>query len=177
MELGRLQERLKVDRPRVKWVDPASMHLTLKFLGNIPKNKIDAITQIMTESAGKVSPFRLDVGHLDAFPNLKRVQVVWVGLGGDMETIRQLHKLLETGLSSLGFTAEKRPFSPHLTLARVGDEALPEERQRFGELITATDFKTDIVITVKNIDLMRSQLTSRGAIYSKISSVELGRDR
>jgi len=176
-ELGRLQTGLKADKPRIRWVNPEGMHLTLKFLGNVPAAKIDAITQVMTESAARVSPFRLEVGHLGAFPNMKHVQVVWVGLGGELDRIRQLHKYLEAGLSRLGFVAEKRPFSPHLTLARVGNEASPEERQRFGELIAATGFETDKVITVNGIVLMRSQLTSRGAIYSKISSAELKQDR
>lgn len=177
LELGRLQASLKVDRPRVKWVDPSGMHLTLKFLGNVPANKIDAIGQVMAESAAKISPFRLDVGQLGAFPNLKRVQVVWVGLGGELDKIRQLHKYLEASLSKLGFAAENREFSPHLTLARVGNEASLEERQRFGELITATGFETDSTITAKSIDLMKSQLTSRGAVYTRISSAELRQGR
>ena len=109
LELGRLQASLRIDRPRVKWVDPKGMHLTLKFLGNVPTAKIDAITRAMTESADKVPPFRLQVGHLGAFPNLKRVQVVWVGLGGELDSIRQLHKLLEASLSQLGFDAESDP--------------------------------------------------------------------
>jgi 2'-5' RNA ligase len=176
LELGRLQASLKVDKPRIKWVNPEGMHLTLKFLGNVPIPKIDAIIQVTSESAKKVPPFQLEVGHLGAFPSLKRVQVVWVGLGGELDRIKQLHKLLEAGLSRLGFTAEKRPFSPHLTLARVGNEASAEERQRFGELIAAAGFEMDEVITVNSIALMRSQLTSKGAIYSKISSAGLKRE-
>jgi 2'-5' RNA ligase len=162
-----------VDKPRVKWVDPKGMHLTLKFLGNIPATNINDITQAMTESAAKVSPFKLEVGHLGAFPNLKRVQVVWVGLGGELDRIKQLYKLLEANLSRLGFTAEKRDFSPHLTLARVGNEASPDERQRFGELIDTTSFETDKVIPANSIVLMKSQLTSQGAVYTKIGSAEL----
>jgi len=177
LELDRLQTSLKVDKPRIKWVDPNGMHLTLKFLGNVPAAKIDAITHAMTESAAKISPFQLEVGRLGAFPSLKKVQVVWVGLGGELDRTRQLHKSLEAGLSRLGFAAEKRAFSPHLTLARVGNDASSDERQRFGELIAAANFETDKVITVNSIVLMKSQLTSRGAIYTKISSAELRQDR
>lgn len=173
LELGRLQASLKVDKPRIKWVKPEGMHLTLKFLGNVPTTSISDITQAMTESAAKVSPFRLEAGHLGAFPNLKRVQVVWVGLGGELDRIEQLHKLLEINLSRLGFAAEKRPFSPHLTLARVGNEASSDERQRFGELIAAASFEADKVIPVNGIVLMKSQLTSQGAVYTKIGLAEL----
>jgi len=177
LKLGRLQASLRVDRPRIKWVDPNSMHLTLKFLGNVPAANIDAITRAMTESAAKIFPFQLEVGRLGAFPSLKQVQVVWVGLGGELDRIRQLHKFLEASLSRLGFAAEKRSFSPHLTLARVGNEASPDERQRLGELIATTSFGADKVIRVNSINLMRSQLTSQGAIYTKISSAELKQDR
>jgi 2'-5' RNA ligase len=90
LELGRLQASLRVDRPRIKWVDPKGMHLTLKFLGNVPTAKIDAITRAMTESAAKIFPFQLEVERLGAFPSLKQVQVVWVGLGGELDRIRQI---------------------------------------------------------------------------------------
>lgn len=173
LELANLQVKLRTDKPRVKWVDHNGMHLTLKFLGNIPVNKIDDITRVMTESAANISPFKLTVGNLGVFPNLKRVQVVWVGLGGDLDGIRQLHKSLEDGLSKLGFDAEKRAFSPHLTLARVGNEASSEDREHFGGLISNTNFKTDKIINVNGIVLMKSQLTSRGAIYTKIGSAGL----
>ena len=174
LELSRLQAGLQTDRPRVKWVAAEGIHLTLKFLGNVPAGKIDAVTQVMTASAARSSPFQLDVGGLGAFPNLKRVQVVWVGLGGQLDRLKSLQQSLESGLEPLGFAAEKRSFSPHLTLARVGNEATPAERQHLGELIAATDFASQSAIRVNGIVLMRSQLTPRGAIYSRMASTQLG---
>jgi 2'-5' RNA ligase len=175
--LAQLQARLKVDKPRVKWVDPNSIHLTLKFLGNVDPAMIKAITQAMTESTQSISPFRLEVQPgLGAFPNLKRVQVVWVGLGGELGKLGQLQRLLETSLSRLGFAPEQRLFKPHLTLARLGNEASPEERQRFGELIAGTKFEPSYSIKVDALILMKSQLTREGAIYSKLSSAELKKD-
>jgi 2'-5' RNA ligase len=175
--LAQLQARLKVDKPRVKWVDPNSIHLTLKFLGNVDSAMIGAITQAMTESTQSISPFRLEVQPgLSAFPNLKRVQVVWVGLGGEIDKLGQLQRLLETSLSCLGFASEQRLFKPHLTLARLGNEASPEERQLFGELIAGTKFELSYSIRVDALSLMKSQLTREGAIYSKLSSAELKKD-
>jgi len=173
LELGRLQAKLKVDRPRVKWADPNGIHLTLKFLGDIPIASIEPITRALTESAGKVPPFQLTVQQLGAFPSLKSVQVVWVGLGGELDKVDELYQLIEANLSHLGFAAEQRPFTPHLTLARLANEASPGERQRFGELIAGTSFECVEVIRVDCVNLMKSQLTSQGAIYSKISSAEL----
>jgi 2'-5' RNA ligase len=174
LELTQLQARLKADnQPRIKWVNPNGMHLTLKFLGNIAPAMIDQITEAMTEAAQKVPPFTLDVQQLGAFPNLKRVQVVWLGLGGEIDKIKQLHQFIEANLARLGFAPEQRPLKPHLTLARVSNEASPDERQRFGELIASTKFETIQIIRVESINLIRSQLTREGAIYSQISSAEL----
>jgi 2'-5' RNA ligase len=175
--LAQLQVRLKVDKPRVKWVDPNSIHLTLKFLGSVDPTMIGAIAQAMAESAQSISPFRLEVQPgLGAFPNLKRVQVVWVGLGGELEKLGQLQGILEASLSHLGFAPETRAFKPHLTLARLGNEASPEERQRFGELIAATKFELSCSIRVDALSLMKSQLTREGAIYTKLSSADLKKD-
>ncbi len=176
LELVRLQANFRVDKPRIKWVDPKGMHLTLKFLGNVPVPKINAITRAITESAAKISPFQLEVGRLGAFPSLKRVQVVWVGLGGELDSIKKLHRLLETSLSQLGFATEKRPFSPHLTLARVGNEASPDERQRFGELIAGTRLEASYSFKVEAVSLIKSQLSREGAIYSRLSSARLDKN-
>ena len=127
----------------------------------------------MTDAAQKIPPCTLDVQQLGVFPSLKRVQVVWVGLGGEVDKMKQLHQLLEANLARLGFAPEQRPFKPHLTLARVGNEALPDERQRLGELIASTRFETSQSIKVDSINLIKSQLTREGAIYSRISSAEL----
>lgn len=172
--LARLQTRLKADnQPRIKWVNPDGIHLTLKFLGNISSAMIDPITQAITDAAQKTVPFKLDVQQLGTFPSLKRVQVVWLGLGGEVAKIKQLHQLLETNLARLGFAAEQRSFKPHLTLARLSNEVSAEERQRFGELIAGTSIKTGTGIKVDSISLIKSQLTTEGAIYSRISSAEL----
>ena len=173
-QLARLQARLKTDsQPRIKWVNPDSIHLTLKFLGNIPTSDIDMIAQAMTDAAKRITPFHLETEALGTFPNLKRVQVVWVGLGGEVDKLKRLQQLVETKLTHLGFAAEQRLFKPHLTLARLGKEVPPGERQRLGELIAATSFETGERVKVNSINLIRSQLTREGAIYSRISSAEL----
>ena len=174
--LAQVQARLKSSNPAsVKWVDPSGIHLTLKFLGNIDAAKVSEITQAIKTATQGISPFHLEVKGLGVFPNLRRVQVVWDGLDGEIDTLRQLQKGLEFNLTPLGFTAESRPFTPHLTLARLRDRALPRDRERLGQLIASIKFETVHTIDVASINLMRSQLTREGAIYSRLSSVELGR--
>ena len=170
--LGRLQARLQ-DRPGIKWVDPDSIHLTLKFLGDVAASRIGEITDAMEEAAGGVSPFRLKASGLGVFPNPRQTRVAWVGLEGDVESVTGLQQRLEASLARLGFTPETRRFTPHLTLARVRDRASPEERTGFGQAFTGANLDIEYAIKVSAIILIKSQLTRAGAIYSQISSVGL----
>ncbi len=174
--LTQLEAQLKLgEQPWVKWVDPYSIHLTLKFLGNIAVDRTGEVTRVMEEAVQGISPFHLEVKDLGVFPNLRRVQVAWVGISGEVDKLSQLQKYIESALAPLGFAPESRPFTPHLTLARLRDRASLDERQRFGQLIASTRFETAYTIEVDAISLMRSQLTREGAIYSRISSVGLKR--
>ncbi len=172
--LVQLQARLKLgEPPPVKWVDPHGIHLTLKFLGNVPVDRIGDITRAIEEAARGISPFHLEVKDLGVFPNLRRVQVAWVGMSGQVDRLCQLQQRIESELAPLGFAPESRRFTPHLTLARLRDRASPDERQRFGQLIANTRFEATFTFEVDAISLMRSRLTREGAIYSQISSVGL----
>ena len=175
LEIGRLQAQLKSgSQSWVKWVNPDSIHLTLKFLGNIAVDRIDEITRAMEQAAQTVPPFHLEIKDVGAFPNLKRVQVVWVGISGEVDKLGQLQHQIESNLERLGFTPESRPFTAHLTLARLRNQASLDERQRFGQLIADTRFQAGS-FEVNAISLMRSQLTREGAIYSRISLVGLNK--
>lgn len=174
LEIGQLEAQLKSSQqPWVKWVNPDSIHLTLKFLGDIATDSTGEITGAIAEATRTVSPFHLEVKGLGVFPNLKRVQVAWAGLSGDIDTLGRLQQGIESNLARLGFAPESRPFTSHLTLARIRNQASPDERQRFGQLIAATRFEADTVIEVAAISLMRSQLTGGGAIYHRLSSIPL----
>lgn len=174
--LGRLQSSLKVERPRVKWVSPDGIHLTLKFLGDVDASRISQIAQAMTEAVKGIQPFELTAGELGVFPNPNRVQVVWVGLEGDLTTLDRLYRQLEEKIAASGFQPEKRDFKAHLTLARVADEALPEERKRFGDLISKSTADVDFTVKVSGLSLMKSVLTPRGALYSRLAYVSLTLD-
>jgi len=176
--LAQLEAQLKMSKPPwVKWVNPYSIHLTLKFLGSIAVDRISEITKAMEEAIQGIPPFRLEVKDLGVFPNLRRVQVVWVGISGEVDKLSQLQQHLESNLARLGFAPETRPFTPHLTLARLRNQASLDERQSFGQLIAITRFEATYTIKVDAISLMRSQLTREGAIYSRISSVGLNKSR
>ena len=87
-KLGQLETQLKSGKqPGVRWVNPESIHLTLKFLGNIGIDRTGEITRAMEEAAQVVAPFHLEIKDLGVFPNLKRVQVVWVGVSGEVDKL------------------------------------------------------------------------------------------
>jgi RNA 2',3'-cyclic 3'-phosphodiesterase len=168
------QEQMISDNPHIaKWVDPGSIHLTLKFLGNIPAGTVAAVSQAMTKAAEGISPFFLTLGGAGAFPSTARPQVVWIGLTGDIEKLKRLQGAIESQVSPLGFPAENRPFTAHLTLARLRDTATLEEKQKLGKKIAGLESGPVLSIDVDRVSLMRSQLTPSGAIYTRLTSVTL----
>ncbi|NQT05419.1 MAG: RNA 2',3'-cyclic phosphodiesterase [Dehalococcoidia bacterium] len=172
--LAELQAGLQPDKqPSVKWVDPYSIHLTLKFLGDIAAAKTSDITSAIEEASREIAPFSLEVKGLGVFPNFKRVRVVWVGVEGDISRLKLLQQRIESNLVPLGFARESRPFTPHLTLARARERIAPTEQQSFGQLIAGASFETAHQFTVGSINLMRSQLTREGSIYRQLTAVSL----
>jgi len=172
--LTRLQNQLKAAKhSSVKWVNPNSIHLTLKFLGDVPVNKINSITRALETATSEIPPFQLEIKDLGVFPNLNKVRVVWVGMSGDITRLGQLQRRIESNLATLDFAPETRAFTPHLTLARLREQASPDERQNFGHLIGNTKFDLVYKFRVDSVSLIRSQLTREGAIYSRLGSAKL----
>ncbi len=169
-----LQGRLKsAGNLPLRWVEPNNIHVTLKFLGDIDAAITGKITAALEAAARGSNPFNIEVSGLGVFPNMNRIQIIWVGLFGELEKLGQLQKRIEANLKPLGFPAETRPFTPHLTLARVRDYARPDERKKLGEIISTTKFAEKHEISVNAVHLMRSQLTREGPIYSKLGTITL----
>ena len=106
-------------------------------------------------------------------PNPRSPRVAWVGLGGDVPTVRNLQKRIDRSLVPLGFTPEKREFSPHLTIGRVRDKATLGERTDLGKMIESLRIDRASSFSVDSVSLMRSTLTSTGAIYDQLATVVL----
>ena len=172
--LLQLQTELKLSGYTfVKWVATEGIHLTLKFLGNIPSLKIDEITGAMVNAIEGISPFQLETAEPGVFPNLKRPNVFWVGIAGDLDKLALLQKRIDNVLEQRGFPREKHTFNPHLTLARIREDASPQNRQDFGKLVAKKSFTVKYQLKVNVISLMRSQLLPGGATYHRLSEVTL----
>ena len=175
--LSTLLNKIKPGHERaVKWVDPKSIHLTLKFLGNIPENKVVDITKSITNATTDIQPFSLIMQDLGAFPNLRSPRVAWVGVGGDVESVIKMHRNIDRAIAPLGFHPEKRDFSPHLTLGRVRDKATYKERSDLGKTIESTKMKNPTPFSVNQVSLMQSTLTRSGAIYDQIATIALDKN-
>jgi 2'-5' RNA ligase len=163
-EAGKLARKLQSLSRGIKWVKPQSMHLTLKFLGNITKEEVQKVFTAMDRLfASPPKPLTLHTADLGAFPNLKRPRVLWIGLQGEgLPSLLDLQREVEENLASEGFPKEQRKFSPHLTLARVkyGDN-LDRVMKEFSEY----QFP-QILLKVERLDIMRSDLKPTGAEYS-----------
>ena len=172
--LAKLRRELERDEHTfIKWVDPEAIHLTLKFLGNIFSKRVMEITKAIEEATRGISPFHLEISGLGAFPSPKQPRVLWVGIGGELDKLLSLQRNVDSVLAPLGFAKEERSFTPHLTLARVRERTSPTERKTFGELLMSTNSEINYYLDVKDVSLMRSQLTPGGAIYTRLSLVKL----
>jgi 2'-5' RNA ligase len=171
--LAQLQEQLKRDRPPVRWVTPDKIHLTLKFLGEITPEQVRAVGEATAGVAAEIRPFTLEATGIGVFPNPRRPRVVWVGVKGEAEPLKQLHAHLETALAGLGFPPESRPFSPHLTLGRTHRRAKPGEVRPLGQRITSMEIGSLGRWHVDEIIVMRSDLRREGPLYTPQRTVSL----
>ena len=172
--LNRLQTQLKSEQYTfVKWVAPGGIHMTLKFLGNVHPEKVSKVTKVVEQAVAGVSAFKVVVKDVGGFPNLKQPRVLWVGIGGDIQKLIDLQQRIDNDLMPLGFAKEKRSFTPHLTLARLREGVSAQDRQEFGAKIEAMAPKLFYEMVVGSINVMKSQLLSTGAIYSRLSELKL----
>jgi len=173
VQLRQLQERVRMGKEEaVKWVEPQGIHLTLKFLGNITREKAKEIARAIPSVVREVRPFALWPEGLGAFPNLRTPRVVWVGVGGELETLLTLQGRVDQALSPLGFEKEKG-FFPHLTLGRVREKAPHHVRELLGKEIGELRVPELTSFEVTSVSLIRSTLTPSGALYKQLASFAL----
>lgn len=168
--LAAVQEQLKQSRARVRWVKVSSIHLTLKFLGNIHPDQVNDIAETAALVFRNEHPLTLYAEGLGAFPSQRKPRVIWVGLQGQVERLGRIQARLEKVLQPLGFAPEKRPFRPHLTIGRVKDR---RELQSLVDAMTTLDMEPCNSFDADEIILYKSDLRPTGAIYTKLHRMPL----
>ena len=159
----------------LRLVRPEGIHLTLKFLGDIDASRVPHIADALAAASARHAPFRLTHSSPGFFPNADRARVLWIGVGGDLSPLRHLQRDVDETLATLGFAAEKRPFNPHLTIARMRDSAARADRRRAADALAAYPLPHGIVISANAVSLMQSELRPGGAVYTRIAHAPLGR--
>jgi 2'-5' RNA ligase len=177
-QVGRLQTRVQQDVPPglIRWVRPEGIHLTLKFLGDVERERLPEIEGALRHACSPHLPFALDIAGLGCFPNPRRPRVVWVGVQDEGHTLAAMQRDVERALVPLGFPTERRGFHPHLTLGRVRNRR-PSGRQA-AELEVLGDYVSHAKVrigqmAVDEVHLMRSELLPSGAVYTALAVVPL----
>ena len=172
--LAELVSRLSVAQTRaIRPVTPEGIHLTLKFLGNVPLARVDAIATEVSKAVANSRRFDLELGGVGVFPDRSRARVLWVGVGGDVPSLIDLQSDVEGAMSGLGFAKERRPYSPHLTVARVNERASATDRRLAADALFATRFQGGQRIAVTAVVLMQSILGREGAKYRRLAHIPL----
>ena len=153
-----------------RWVTPAQIHLTLKFLGDVPAEQVTVIAQAMACAAQGQTAFTLRAQSLGCFPHPSRPRVLWVGLADPSQALAHLNARLSAALLPLGFPPEDHPFHPHLTLARAQNVGRSRE---LWPIVQACHNRHFGDFSVTQFDLFQSQLQRGGALYSLLHSVTL----
>jgi RNA 2',3'-cyclic 3'-phosphodiesterase len=171
VHLKDVQANLKAYKFKASWPRPSNMHLTLRFLGDMPGKKSADISECIHKSVAdfKKKNIGLPVASegIGVFPSVRKPKIVWAGIGGETDALKNLHSILSENLERSGFKKEKSRFSPHITLCRL--------KQRITEKYIAQilkkhgNVKSD-VFAVNAVTLFKSQLERTGAVHTELFS-------
>ena len=154
----------------ISWVKPANIHITLKFLGEIPLKKVKVITKIFPKIFRDVPSFQIELGRLGVFPTLEHPKIIWVDINKGTEGIKNLAMTLENALCRLGYPKERREFTGHVTIGRV--KSL-KNREALTQAIKNFKFQESFPQTANKIIFFKSTLHSQGSIYEPLATVNL----
>ena len=166
---GHISSLRSATEANASWSSPESIHLTLKFLGEVEVERVARVSSAVAAAVTSLAPFKIRAEGAGAFPPRGAPRVLWIGINDAEGKLVDLHARIEAEFAKAGFPKESRPFRPHLTLARV--------RKPVGASALAAAHKerpfTPGDITVSELAVIRSELSSRGSKYTTISNHQL----
>ncbi len=171
--LSGLLERIPSRRRRfVQPVSAGGIHVTLKFLGGMrPAQTVEA-ARLLEDAAGESAPFELQLAQTGVFPTPRKPGVLWAGFNGETRRLLRLQARVEGAVSALGIAPERRPYSPHATVARLRRDARGRTAVEIGKAWLDLSPQA-ISFTVERIALFRSYLEPTGARYERLSTAPL----
>jgi len=167
--LGRIQQKMRVYQAEVRWVAIPSIHLTLKFLGDVDPAIVQRLADDLGSSMQMPRRFSLRIRGLGCFPNQKNPRIVWCGIEGEMERLSQLQQQVEKACERFGFAPEDRSFRPHLTLGRISG------KRNLQPLLDCIKMGLDFESSFESdhFNIYKSILKPEGAVYTVFKTIAL----
>jgi len=174
--LGNWLSDLRILAPEVRWVRDEAFHITLKFCGEIPYALLYKLENALEHGFNlkKLRPFTLELSGIGAFPGFRNPKVLWAGIGGEEDQIHRIVSVVERAALAAGIEAERQPFHPHVTVARIPTNVeIPvgvfREINSRGESWGKW--------RVSSITLMRSELLPEGPRYTPVAVFDFTNDQ
>lgn len=159
-------------KPLVRWVTEQNIHLTLKFLGDVSPSNLEHLAEALKVESSQHPVFELSVGQLGAFPSTHRARVIWIGLEAPPELLILQHGV-EAVAARLGYPPEERPFSAHLTIGRVGQNASASDLIKIRTELEACQVGPLGKLTVDALHIFKSDLQPSGSVYTHLYAMNL----
>lgn len=147
---------------KLRWVMNGKMHLTLKFIGNTTQGSIDNLNEALFNVVKSAKVINLSISGTGAFPVKGRPNVLWLGIKGDIDELKQLTVNINNSLEPLGFITEKREFLPHVTIARI--KSNQKKIPNISNYLNTTF--TELPMKIVKISLVQSESFSKGTFYT-----------
>jgi RNA 2',3'-cyclic 3'-phosphodiesterase len=172
-----IEQEMKQNR-HISWVQPAKMHLTIKFLGDMDEQLLDPLLGVLEQALGSQPSMSMPLERLGVFPRPHSPRVLWIGpsehweRGTEAKKMVEIRDAIEEASESLGFLREAKPFSPHLTMARI------KTGERHVGAVLATSGVLDQPLSlgslaVGSVVLVKSELKPTGSVYTRLWEARL----
>jgi 2'-5' RNA ligase len=167
--INRFIKEIKKSGAIIKLVEPENIHITLKFLGEIYQTKIPDIENIMKSSIVGIKPFQFNLEGVGVFPNQKYIKIIWIGIKNS-EILENISKIIDEKITNIIPDKKHQKFIPHITIGRVKSA---KNKENILEIVDKYKNYKFADITVDSIKLKKSELTSKGPIYSDIIKLNI----
>jgi 2'-5' RNA ligase len=164
--------RNTLPKPLIRWVASQNIHLTLKFLGDLSPADLELLALTLKTEAASHDMFSMSVGGIGAFPTSRQARVIWIGLEAP-PALEILRCGVEAVSEQLGYTAEERPFSPHLTIGRVGRNATASDLQHIRIALENTNIGILGTVRAEALHIFKSDLQPGGPVYTHLYAMPM----
>lgn len=164
LEIKRIIELLCTANVNAKWIEIKNIHVTLKFLGSVEKQRLKDLVPRLQKIAQTIEPFEITLSEIGTFPKNNDPKVIWIGIEKNKAMLEKLYFEIDKAVKEEGLACENRKFKPHVTLCRIKNS---EKTSKLREIIDAAEIRP-VPSTISEMILFRSRLTPQGAIHTPV---------